>query len=561
MKLILETDKASVHADKFSVHLVEVFNLVGDRIQDGGGCSMLFAVLHFARPCLSLFFSSRTKTNLPPPFFGGGELKKVGGFLLPTPKKKGVREVSMHSRRRRSIVPRLNEGAELPVFFNKSSGEAICMCSPHRFWSSNGGFVSEVPPGFVPTSLPLFPDQYGSWESKLIGGVSSTVRRVGCITSSHPSSCIIVFSLNTPSEVSLASSLSQFGDSVTVGDAERNDEYGVVVEVIVHSSGDVSKVCACIAREGGIPLLENDDMNDKRAIGVERLDRVDDGFKRGISNWKFCWAPEIWKKPPITWDFLVDNCLDDDNLDVFRLSLPLKQHVAERLVHDNNLKIGCRWVQVDRSRASEHKGWPLLRDAHRELCSFLESGRMFFSSKMLEKWGCKFATFNVLLETDTGKIFRPRDVQSMLKNVLSTQRCHVSCALSLQQSKQVVSAFYTLCIESASNTEVRSACASVLIGYMMERGYTARWMGKYVQNASFIGNGDTFRRFKRLVQYDPERLPSSVLNKILDANGVLKLKGSKGSRSKYKRKGKYVPVKKVKRKFEDEDVMRLCREV
>jgi len=34
----------------------------------------------------------------------------------------------------------------------------------------------------------------------------------------------------------------------------------------------------------------------------------------------------------------------------------------------------------------------------------------------------------------------------------------------------------------------------VLFQYMKERGYTARWMGKYDQDARHVGNGDRFRR-------------------------------------------------------------------
>ena len=66
----------------------------------------------------------------------------------------------------------------------------------------------------------------------------------------------------------------------------------------------------------------------------------------------------------------------------------------------------------------------------------------------------------------------------------------------------------------------------ILFHYMVQRGYTARWLGKYVQEANHIGNGNTFRVFSRMQQYAPHRLPTAVLNRLLGRAGRLRGRGA-----------------------------------
>jgi hypothetical protein len=92
---------------------------------------------------------------------------------------------------------------------------------------------------------------------------------------------------------------------------------------------------------------------------------------------------------------------------------------------------------------------------------------------------------------------------------------------------------------------------------MVQRGYTARWLGKYEQAAHHVGNGDSFRAFRAMRQYEPSNLPTRVLNRLCSRDGVLSNRGSKGSRSKYKsNRARYVPQRRLGRSAEDE--RRLC---
>jgi hypothetical protein len=127
--------------------------------------------------------------------------------------------------------------------------------------------------------------------------------------------------------------------------------------------------------------------------------------------------------------------------------------------------------------------------------------------------------------------------------------------LTSKQSEQLIEVFYLLTVECIDDPLQQEACKLILFRYMIERGYTARWIGKYDQDGNHVGNGDKFRKFSRLSQYAPDRLPTDVLNKLCGRNGKLKNKGSKGTRSKYKQEKetkRYVPKRRLKRTGEDE---------
>lgn len=122
----------------------------------------------------------------------------------------------------------------------------------------------------------------------------------------------------------------------------------------------------------------------------------------------------------------------------------------------------------------------------------------------------------------------------------------VSSGLSRSQTVQLITAFYLVCVEKVEDYQVQRAARLILYHYMLRRGYTARYLGKYQQDARFIGNGETTRKFLRLSQYDPHRLPNCVLNKLLAKNGSVRSKGSKGSRSKYvEKKSRYTPKQRL----------------
>ena len=159
-----------------------------------------------------------------------------------------------------------------------------------------------------------------------------------------------------------------------------------------------------------------------------------------------------------------------------------------------------------------------------------------------------------LVLDDEGRWHRPRDTLNFLTRQIPSRRL-VSAALTDAQSRQLITAFYLLSVERVSDPAIAEAASLILFRYMFERGYTARYMGKYIQDAMYIGNGIRYRTFKRLTQYDPDRLPIEVLSKLCGTNGRLINRGSKGTRSKYRTTNRYVPTRRLKRSREDEDQM------
>ena len=59
------------------------------------------------------------------------------------------------------------------------------------------------------------------------------------------------------------------------------------------------------------------------------------------------------------------------------------------------------------------------------------------------------------------------------------------------ESEQLITAFYLLSVEESET--YREVAKAILHRYMIERGYTARWTGRYVQGGRFIGNSDHFQ--------------------------------------------------------------------
>ena len=133
----------------------------------------------------------------------------------------------------------------------------------------------------------------------------------------------------------------------------------------------------------------------------------------------------------------------------------------------------------------------------------------------------------------------------------------VSASLEYEQSKQLLTANYILNVEQSDDPLQTSLSQKILWRYLVMRGYSSRWLGKYDQNAKFLGNGLMIRKFKGLVQYDVENLSTEVLEKVYKKDGTLQGKGNKGSRSKYVPDEKrYKPKRRMKRYSNIEDVMK-----
>lgn len=358
--------------------------------------------------------------------------------------------------------------------------------------------------------LPALPFDKNDWVSKSVGGVSGTVRLNNLVRARlNYEGPVTLFATHMPSpDTALHALASQSG--VTLGESEVVDSFGNVAEVVVHDAIRAAHVAAVLLRANARVVMEKGDQRAYQSLGVERLDRIDAritkrdteddrdtpeafGLGRGDRNWSFDWIPQDWCVP-ITWDYMVRNM--DSVKDVGLIPQPLRQYVAiERIAKLQSTREDPRDPDVAQRIAALRQHVPRKRI--------------------------------------------------------------VSAGLSHAQSKQIIAAYYLLSVEQVQDTTTRRAAQLILYRYMMERGYTGRWLGPYKQNGKFVGNGGAVRKFRRLSQYAPHRLPSSVLNKLCSRTGKLTGRGSKGSRSKYVAKqDRYIPQKRRTRSLEDEARMR-----
>lgn len=430
--------------------------------------------------------------------------------------------------------------------------------------------------------VPPIPSQYGRWLKTSIGGVSKTVRRTG-ILRGKPSwrDPIALFAVRAPSATAVADALARI-EGVTVGDSEHDAEYGHVTELVVYHPDYLARVAAVVARAGATPMLEDVRANAERDIGVERLDRIgahvvreeeqeeDDqyGLRRGGENWRFPWMRSAgWTHAPITWDHVVANVRPEE--DVAALAQPLRQHVARsRLAAGDFPPAGSRWRQEDTPPTTQEMAYvddpsppaPLrvvrVKSLHPELAAALGEGRCTLTDAEAREWWRDPPTRPTVVRAADGRWFRPVDTARALTRHIPTNKRWVSAALTAAQSRQNVTHFYYRCIEEGDDPEVCHAI-DLMSEMYMRHGYSGRWLGKYVQNGMHVGNGDSFRRFARLQQYAPHRLPTEVLNRLCGRDGKLHNRGSKGSRSKYKnpKKRRYRPVRRMVRTTEDERLM------
>ena len=277
-------------------------------------------------------------------------------------------------------------------------------------------------------------------------------------------------------------------EAATVGGAVVDEEHGHVCEVVVHEAAALGRVAARVARAGATPVLEGAEAGAHQCIGIERLDRIE-----------------------------------------ARLTDP-----------------GGEDAKKNGDEYGLHRGG--------------ENGAVVAAARVVPRaitWD--YMVTNVARVADLARLPQPlrqhaaKEAAPRLLDTAEARRHIPPTRLSRRaahaQSKQLVEAFFLLEVERlAAPTEAVRALRLVLFRYMMERGYTARWMGRYEQEAKHIGNSASFRRFARLSQYDPHRLPTAVLNRLCGRDGKLRSRGAKGSRSKYVDKAKrYRPQRRLVR--------------
>lgn len=431
-------------------------------------------------------------------------------------------------------------------------------------------------------ALPIIPACYGVWHKTSIGGVSSTVRRNGILrTAPNSHGAVVMFAIHTTDEIA-AKRVFAGSDRVTIGNAEFVESHGFVTEVVVHRADDVAWASATLARAGAVPILENGNNSMRRSIGIERLDRIDAkavidesmmldandgqyGLRRGSENWRFSWIPSEWKDVPITWDHVVENVRHEK---IETIPQPLRQHVARARLNDGDYPaMGSEWCRttapsqhVIRWNAAHNDTYHVPFDIFFRIVTLPESEQL----KIVEGRTDVHAPgvdAHTLTQID-GEWFRCHDSRNFLERHVPMRGRWVSPKLTGEQSKQLISAFYHLEVErTTDDDEVTHALKLIMFHYMKERGYMARWLGRYEQDAEHVGNSKTFRSFQNMPQYAAHRLPTDVLNRLCDRTGVLRNRGSKGTRSKYKQSGSsttphYIPKCRQRRTKDHEDRMR-----
>jgi hypothetical protein len=447
----------------------------------------------------------------------------------------------------------------------------------HAMSSTAATVVGEVP-------VPDIPEHYGQWVHKSIGGTSKTVRRAGVLRPRpRTTESVTLFATHAPSADAIPLAL---GDSpATVQHTDWDETYGHVAEVLV-SAPDVPHVAALIARAGAKPLFEESSVDSMRHIGIERLDRIDSsvtrpdevledlyGLRRGQDNWRFEWLPDHWEHVPITWDHMVRNVWKED---IETLPDPLRQHLARACLALGECAIGTQWKETPMPSAEEladptNLAHRVLLDAP-DLVDHFEFVGLHVPTDLLRRWGLwgTLVEWKHRVRTDDGRCFKPVNTQALYERYAHTTR-HVSAGLTDAQSKQLVTAFYLVHVEKVTHPETVRALHLILFHYMKERGYTARWLGKYEQKAEHIGNGRTLRRFRSCAlrkdrdlhstdQYNGfvnegvSSVPERVLNLLWGRDGKIHTRGSKGTRSKHNAgvQKRYVPRHRLSRTYEEE---------
>lgn len=441
-----------------------------------------------------------------------------------------------------------------------------------------------TPEDAVPFRLPDVPPSAGRWLETNIGGVSRTQRLTDVLRGRQGRrEAAYVFATGCPDGAVVASLFGtpEWTGRVTVGDPVWDAVEGWVVEVVVHDSErDLTVVAARIARAGAEAVLEGADADASRSIGIERLDRIDAevchlrdervraddglyGVRRGADNWCMKWQPREWRLPSITWDQVVINT--KDTIDLHDMPRILVQHVAKyKLEHREVSPIGAFWRLTTPPTPEEAaSGTPSSLKRH-----LLDGERRWkeLDGERVEvrlAEALRGATPRAIAQSQDGQWYECVDEEALLRSLAHSEGNPrvVSSHLSERQSRQLIAAFYCVAVERHACPEVVLAARLVLFHYMIHVGYTARWMGQYRQNALHVGNGGRLRRFKRLGQYDPARLPTKLLNRWLGADGIVVPNGSasverRGSRSKFAQgESAYVPKKRMKRTRTEEEQM------
>lgn len=473
-----------------------------------------------------------------------------------------------------------NQGQQLDVVRVDDTRLGVVKAGTRTVWIETEIAPTVLPHKHLPrVALSALPVHYGQWKSTSVGGVGKTERLEGVLRVAKSETPVVLFATRGTDEFVIKEALAGC-EEATVGDTEWTQTDGWVTEVVVHEANRVAVVAARIARTGATVMLENEELNACRSIGIERLDRIgakvvhtstmvdaaEHGLRRGVDNWFFPWMPASWCEPPITWDHMVRNVGDAP---LACLPLPLRQHVARaRLDAGEYEPLGSRWARTTAPRDDELE-WA---NAWGDDCVPSADGRLRPVMLRVPESKQEAVASGGLVDVQALGVVLPRTIARVgaewyrvvdKRAALAAETFddgarvrYVSARLTRVQSRQLITAFYIVCVEESVDAEQRHAASVVLFHYMKERGYTARWMGKYEQRALHVGNGDSFRRFRRMRQYAPHRLPADVLNKLCDVRGKLRNRGSKGSRSKYKGKTvKYTPHNPLRRSRDAEQAM------
>ena len=116
------------------------------------------------------------------------------------------------------------------------------------------------------------------------------------------------------------------------------------------------------------------------------------------------------------------------------------------------------------------------------------------------------------------------DSSGALRNLVPTKRW-VSSALTKEQSKQLIGAFYLLFVEQVQDEALVRALSLILFHYAKERGYIVDG-GRTSKTPSTLGTETPSAVFETR-PYAPHNLPEGAERALLE-DGTLRTRGSKG---------------------------------
>lgn len=332
-------------------------------------------------------------------------------------------------------------------------------------------------------------------------------------------------------------------------EAVINDTSVVAVCVVKTTPQNLKHVAAFLTFHGYYVELENEEDTTKAMLACERLDRAEHmwvhqcknevknaGPLRKDSHWKQNYTP--WKDPAFTWQSLAAKVLKDINncqSIVLNYPQPLQNYLINELsckgtfhITNENLDIFKYILRLKRIiKRIEETGH----------CDHTVYNKVLCIKQLLCKQMKK-------IEFNKYKIYKSLKINSQ-SNMQTNVHLFMN-KLSEEQEEQLLTAHWYYNIGPCSE-ELSNACRLILFAYLFY-GYYVRTIAEYQATAKNVGRGEFIRNLNE-DQYNINKLPMEVINRVYRKDGPWKGVGFRGSKGRHLPSGN-IPVyqPKIRRK-------------